>query len=156
MRGFGTDQDSIWGPDLDVLDKWYDANYYITACGAKDSRFYFIMTRGAKGYDGKKQVCSTRSSWAMAKKYISEQWKDGKIITGICYSTEKKEYLVVMTESSEGQNYGNYDSEWMDQEYKKGHYPTIIFHDPSDNKVLIVTTSDSNTYTIKTKHGLEK
>ena len=64
MRGFGTDQDSIWGPDLDILDEWYDANYYITACGAKDSRFYFIMTRGAKGYDGKKQVCRLRNKFA--------------------------------------------------------------------------------------------
>ena len=60
-----------------------------------------------------------------------------------------------MTESSESQSYGNFDSEWLDEEKKLGRYPTIIFHDP-DNKVLIVTTSDSNTYTIKTKHGLEK
>ena len=146
------------------VQKWYDADYRITACGARNSTIYYIMTRGAKGYAGKKQTCITKDSWHEAQEFISLQWKDGKILTGICYSTGKKQYLLVMTESSERQTYKLQttsqatDNDWMNEEFQEGHYPTIIFHDPSDSVVIVVVTSDSNRsgYIERSKHGLIK
>ena len=100
----------------------------------------------------------------LGTKHIKQQWADGKNLTGICYSTGKKQYFLVMTEQSAGQlqNYFTTDSDQeVDKWWKEGRHPTIIFRDPSDNKVLIVMTSDSsiqkgNDYVVRTKHGLIK
>ena len=164
MGNFGTDQGVAWDSDRSEIQKWYDADYRITACGARNSRFYYIMTRGAAGFGGKRQICTTKNSWDEAKEFISQQWKDGKILTGICYSTGLKKYLLVMTESSENQRYkwGTssqiVDWDWVNEEYRMGRYPTIIFHDPSDDRVMVVMTSDGNRsgYTIRTNYGLIK
>lgn len=37
--------------------------------------------------------------------HIQEGYKDGKAITGICYSTGLKQYFVVMTETPGKQSY---------------------------------------------------
>lgn len=33
---------------------------------------------------------------------------------------------------------------WIDEKYQKGLHPTIVFKDPTDDKVLIVMTEDEN------------
>ena len=127
---------------------WWDKGYMITACGARDSRFYCVMTRGAKGYEREKgQSWAIQSTWNEVKKYISEKWKEGMIITGICYSTGLKQYLVIMTESADGQSYHRGSegmSEWMEEQYEKKRHPTIIFTDPTDQEDFVVMTTDKN------------
>ena len=162
MKDFGTDQDITWDPDMSTVQQWYDKRYRITACGARNSTFYYIMTRGAKGYDKKNQICKIKDSWQEADEYIRQQWEDGKLLTGICYSTGLKQYLLVMTESSGEQSYSwgtssqIVDFDWVEEEYDRGLSPTIIFHDPSSDRVLVVMTSDSNRsgYIIRQMHGL--
>ena len=164
MDDFGTTQGVAWDSDMSTVQEWFDAGYHITACGARNSQFYYIMTRGAMGYDGKKQTCTLKDSWGEAEDYIRQQWEKGYVLTGICYSTGKKQYFLVMTQSSEGQtqshNWGTtsqaVDFNWVEEECRMGREPTIIFHDPSDNLVLVVTTSDRNRSgsSIRPKHGL--
>ena len=148
LGDFGTDQGVAWDLGEPDLKEWWDNGYMITACGARDSRFYYVMTRGAKGFErGIGQSWAKQSTWNEVKKYISEKWKEGMIITGICYSTGLKQYLVIMTESSEGQDYkweSEGISEWMDEQYEKKHHPTIIFTDPIDQDDFVVMTTDKN------------
>ena len=71
------------------------------------------------------------------------------LLNRICYSTGKKQYLLVMTESSAGQSFHwgiseALDYKWVKEKYHNGLYPTIIFHDPSDDLVVVVMTSNSN------------
>jgi len=137
MDEFGTTQGVAWDSDMSKVQEWFDAGYHITACGARNSRFYYIMTLAATGYEGKRQTCATKDSWDEAKEWILRQWEDGKILTGICYSRGKKKYFLVMTEYSAGQSYvwGTHsraaDYDLVSLEYCKRLYPTIIFHDPS-------------------------
>ena len=163
MEDFGTSQEITWDSDMSEIQQWYDADYRITACGARNSRFYYTMTLGATGYDGKEQICAIKDSWVEANEFISQELEDGKILTGICYSTGMKQYFLVMTESSASQSIRGtisqaVDYDWVYEEYSKGLSPTIIFHDPSFNLVLVVMTSDTNRsgYLIRPKHGLMK
>lgn len=155
MWGFGDDQKVIrlsrhyedYEDYEDALLEHFIEDYSVTACGARYSTFFFVMTKGAEGYDDKLQSVFTGNTWADTKKKIGRESKKGKIITSICYSTDKEEYLVVMTESYESQNFrwstGNEeDQKWENEEKAKGRRPNIIFKDPTDGRLLIVATSD--------------
>ena len=109
MEYFGTTQIVTWGSDMSNVQIWYDKGYSITACGARHSTFYFIMTHGAEGYDGQNQTWTTKDSWDEAKEYIDQKLDEGMMLTGICYSTGKKQYFLVMTESLSDQIYQIYD-----------------------------------------------
>jgi len=130
----------------DIEKKWKEG-FKITACAARGSTFYIVMTKGTNEYKGR-QVWFTRNSWQEANSDIQKYYNEGKAITGICYSTGLGQYFVVMTETPQGQDYEMFDNEtardnWEDEKYKEGFHPTIIFKDPTD-KTLVVMTTDEN------------
>ena len=99
------------------------------------------MTEDTKEYHGKQQKWFTRSTWEETNDEIQEGYKEGKAITGICYSSGLKLYFVVMTASEEGQCFSQFDTTerkaMNDRElgkFERGLYPTIIFKDPTDNR----------------------
>lgn len=148
MEGYGTNQSILTGTD-DIGEKW-DNGLMITACAARDSTFYIIMTEDTKEYHGKGQKWFTRNTWKDASDEIQEGYRDGYAITGICYSTGLKQYFVAMTETPERQDYKWFNvteedcQPWLDQKYLEDLHPTIIFKDPTDATILIVTTEDEN------------
>ena len=152
MKNFGTAQAIL--TDTSDIKKKFDEGFHITACAARGSSFYIIMTKGTKEYIGKVQELFTRRTWKGIASEIDRGCKEGKRITGICYSTGLGQYFVVMTEMPEVQRYKWFENtgeghaarkDWMEKKYKKGFYPTIIFNDPTDNKFLIVMIQDENT-----------
>ena len=149
MEGYGTTQVII--NSMDDLKKEWDDGLRITSCAALDSTFYIVMTKDTKEYDGKRQTCSTRSTWTDTREKIREGYKEGRVITGICYSTGLKQYLLVMTKMPQEQTYrwfGNTEriarSDWEQEKFKQGFHPTIIFKDPTGNETLSVMTKDEN------------
>ena len=122
------------------------------------------MTKGTKECTGKGQEWFTRSEWKEIRSEISRVYKEGKGITGICYSTGLGQYFVVMTEMAEGQCYEWFENtdqghgaldKWVTEKWNEGFHPTIFFHDPTDKKILCVMTKDENRpdyqYRINTK-----
>ena len=103
MEGYGTKQVIIDSTD-DIQKQWKDG-LEITSCAALDSTFYIVMTKDTKEYDGKGQKWFTRSTWTETRDEIQEGYKEGKVITGICYSTGLEQYLVVMTKMPQRQSY---------------------------------------------------
>ena len=149
MEGYGTKQAIIDCTD-DIEERW-DDGLKITSCAALNSSFYIIMTKGTKEYHGKQQMWFTRGSWKRANDEIQEGYREGKAITGICYSRGLKLYFVVMTASMGRQCSRWFDrteeeamNDWEQKKHDEGFYPTIIFNDPTDNKTLIVMTEDKN------------
>ena len=151
MKGFGTSQSIV--TDTANIEKNWDEGLRITACAARGSTFYIVMTKDAKEYQGKAQTWFTRSTWNEVDSKIQKEYKNRKAITGICYSTGLKQYFVVMTKMAAGQCYrwhGNSKEEckarskWVDDKYQEGFHPTIVFNDPTDDKILIVMTEDKN------------
>ena len=151
MEGFGTSQLIV--KDMFANMKKGDDGYSITACAARGSTFYTVMTKDTKEYQGKAQAWFTRNTWIEVHREIQKEYKNGKAITGICYSTGLKQYFVVMTEMTAEQCYkwrGNSNKEriahskWMDEKHNEGFHPTIVFNDPTDDKILIVFTKDEN------------
>ena len=99
------------------------------------------MTEDTKEYHGKQQKWFTRSTWEETNDEIQEGYKEGKAITGICYSSGLKLYFVVMTASEEGQCFSQFDTterkamnDWELGKFERGLYPTIIFKDLTDNR----------------------
>ena len=149
MDGYGTKQVIIESTD-DIQKQWKDG-LKITSCAALDSTFYIVMTKDTKEYDGKGQKWFTRSTWTETRDKIQEGYKEGKVITGICYSTGLKQYLVVMTKMPQRQTYRWFDtaetiamSDWEREKFKQGFHPAIIFKDPTVNETLSVMTKDEN------------
>jgi len=75
--------------------------------------------------------------------------KAGYTVTGICYSTGLKRYLVVLTEIPEVQSSHYFDDPtavlgWIEEKSHVGYHPTLIFRDPTVDKTLAVMTSDEN------------
>ena len=153
MEGFGTEQEVTWAEGADT-DKartktWWDAGYMITACGARQRRVYFVMTRGAKGFEASlAQAYFSRGTWKKIETEITKHYSEGKRITGVCYSTGRQLYLVVMTQSTAGQAYrwrtGSEaeDAKWVNDWRAKGRHLTIVFKDPTNQKILVVVTED--------------
>ena len=130
MKGYGTKQVIVKSTD-DIQKQW-DDGLMITSCAALDSTFYIVMTKDTKEYDGKGQTWFTRSTWTDTREEIQEGYKEGKVITEICYSTGLQQYLVVMTKMPQGQTYGWFDtaetiamSDWEDEKFKQGFHPTV-------------------------------
>ena len=147
MENYGTAQSII--TNTSDIKKMYDVGFRITACAARGSTFYVIMTKDTKEYKRKAQACFIRSTWNDACTEINAEFSGGKHVTGLCYSTGLKLYFVVMTEKADGQylywfNDGNARNNWMDEKWKEGFHPTIIFRDPNLNKTLVVMTADKN------------
>lgn len=147
MEGYGTNQ-AILKNTADIKKNW-DEGLKITSCTALDSTFYIIMTKDTKECHGKGQMWFTHGTWKKANDEIQEGYQNGKIITGICYSTGRKKYFVVMTASMREQCFRWFDmtekmNDWEDKKYKQGFHPTIIFIDPTDKNTLIVMTKDKN------------
>ena len=146
MENYGTSQ-CVRTNVHDIEKKW-EQGFKITACAARGSTFYIIMTKDTNEYKGR-QVWFTRNSWQEANNDIQKYYNEGKAITGICYSTGLGQYFVVMTETPQGQTYEWFDNgtarvNWENEQYKDGFHPTIIFKDPTDNKTLVVMTTDEN------------
>ena len=149
MAGYGTKQVMIESTD-DIKKQW-DDGLSITSCAALHSTFYIIMTKDIKEYHGKQQKWFTCRTWKATNDEIQKGYQEGKAITGICYSSGLKLYFVVMTASMGGQCFrwfrtteGEARNDWENKKYDQGFHPTIIFKDPTDNKILSVMTRDEN------------
>ncbi|KAL9953313.1 hypothetical protein ACROYT_G040711 [Oculina patagonica] len=103
MKYYGTDQTFLTNT-FDIQEKWTEG-FKITACAARGSTFYVIMTKDTKEYKDKTQTWFTCSTRERLNSKVQEKYEEGKAITGICYSTGLKKYFVVMTETPEGQTY---------------------------------------------------
>ena len=147
MKKYGTDQTII--TNTSDIEKKLDEGFNITACAARGLIFLVIMIKGTEEYKGKAQTWFTRSTWDKANNEIQKGRKEGKVITGICYSSGLGRYFVAMTTTREGQCYHRFDDgiariKWMDEKSEKGFHPTIIFKDPTDQKIVVVMTTDDN------------
>ena len=161
MKGYGTKQVIIESTD-DIQKQWKDG-LKITSCAALDSTFYIVMTKDTKEYDGKGQKWFTRSTRTETRDEIQEGYKEGKVITGICYSTGLEQYLVVMTKMPQRQSYRLFGktekkafSDWEHEKFEQGFHPTIIFEHPTENLTLSVMTEDENRsdYVRRRRHKL--
>ena len=149
MEGYGSEQFILKSTD-DILKLWNDG-LQITSCAALNSSFYIIMTKHTREYHGKLQMWFTRSTWQETNNEIQKGYQKGKAITGICYASGLKLYFVVMTASIGEQCFMWFDTtegkamdDWKTEKYDQGFHPTIIFKDPTDDKILIVMTKDEN------------
>jgi len=131
---------------VNVKKKW-EKGFKITACASRGSKFYIIMTKDTHEYKGRRQLFFTRKSWQGVSSEIEKYYKEGKVITGICYSTGLGKYFVVMTETPQGQAYERFDNStargnWVQEKHKERFHITTIFKDPTDNNILMVMTKD--------------
>ncbi|KAJ7373211.1 hypothetical protein OS493_014359 [Desmophyllum pertusum] len=85
MENYGTDQTII--TNTSDIKKKRGEGFKITACAARGSTFYVIMTKDTEEYKGKAQTCFTRSTWTEANNEIQKEYKEGAVITGLCYSS---------------------------------------------------------------------
>jgi len=148
MENYGTSQSIV--TNLDDIEKKWKEGFMITACAARGSTFYVVMTKDTNEYKGG-QSWFTCNSWVEAHNEIQKDYKEGRAITGICYSTGLGQYFVVMTETPKGQAFAWYRSDqvtarcnWEDEKYTEGFDTTIIFRAPADEKILFVMTQDEN------------
>ena len=167
MQEFGTEQYVTWTSytddrstaqvsrstpvgcgNLAEVERWLEAGFRITACGARHDTFYYVMTAGAKGFEGMRQRCILRATWAEVEAELKHT--AGMVMTGICYSMKLGIYLVVTTESSAKQRRWwrdsgmDHDYTWLDDLCQKGFHQTIYFRCPRTKKVLDVVTEDKN------------
>ncbi|KAL9953319.1 hypothetical protein ACROYT_G040717 [Oculina patagonica] len=145
IQGYGTSQ-AIVTNTSDIAKKWNEG-FQITACAAWGSTFYVVMTKDTEEYKDKTQTWFTCNTWTKVNNEIQNGFKERRAITGICYSTGLQQYFVVMTTTPEDQIYERFDngtegSDWVKDKYQQGFYPTIIFKNPTDNKILVVVTKD--------------
>ena len=144
MANYGSAQTIL--TNTSDIEKLMNDGFKITACAAWGSTFYIVMTKGTREYKGK-QRWFTANSWDKATKLIQENQDEKRVVTGICYSTGQKMYLVVVMETPQEQIYkkvcdvADLDN-WMKEQHKEGFHPTIIFKDPTDKKTLVVMVND--------------
>ena len=154
LTNYGTAQTIL--TDTSQIDKAMEGGFKITSCAARGSTFYIIVTKGSREYKGK-QAWFTLNSWDETDKLIQKNQKKNKVVTGICYSTGQRKYLVVMMETPQYQSYKKFHrvadlEKWVkEQHHKEELHPTIIFKDPTDNKTLVVMIGDRDRsqYTFK-------
>ena len=144
MKNYGSAQTIL--TNTSDIEKLMKDSFKITACAAWGSTFYIIMTKGTREYK-RKQTWFIKKSWGEAAKLMQENKDKKKVVTGICYSTGQKAYLVVVMETSQDQIYKKFCDvddldNWMKEQHKEGFHPTIIFKDPTDNKTLVVMVKD--------------
>ena len=149
MKNYGSDQ-TIVTNILDI-EKAYEEGFRLTACAARGSTFSFVMTKDTDEFHDKNQKWFTRTSWEDVAFKLDKQYKKGKALTGICYSSGQERYFVVLTETPQKQKYKWFDhsdtttrDDWMGAQHERGYHPTIIFKDPADGTILVVMTMDEN------------
>ena len=80
------------------------------------------MTKNVVGYHGKNQFISIinykSGPRSEIKNTIFQDWKNGFVITGICYNHGLSEYLVIMTKSNASQSYGWFDPSEESEQFK--------------------------------------
>ena len=148
MENYGTDQCIATKP-FQINKRWNDG-FEITACAARDSNFYIVMTKNTDEYSGTTQTFCFRNTWNETYTTINERHKAGYTVTGICYSTGLRKYFVVMTMIPEVQSSYYFNDpatalNWMEEQYHVGYHPTVIFTAPTLQKTLVVVTKDENT-----------
>ena len=167
MGTFGTNQAII--TNTSDIQRFWEDGFMITACAAQGSTFYIIMTKGTKEYGEKSQEWITGNTWLEVDTEIRKSYQTGKVITGICYSTGLEQYFVVMTWMSQDRRQcyawqtnstkeGYFKREkWVKKKSEEGCHLTIIFNDPTDDKILFVMTKDGNIseYTYKINHKMK-
>lgn len=146
MRDFGTNQ-YIFASTSIIRKKEEDLK--ITACTARGSTFYVVMTKDTKEYNGKAQSWFTSNTWSDVQIQIQKGYSERKKITGICYSVGLHKYFVVMTEeSSQWQRCRLFntssDAKQWSKEILEDDQTAIEFHVPVEGKFLVVVTKDKN------------
>ena len=154
MTNYGSAQKIL--TDMSDIEKERRDGFKITACAAWGSTFYVIMTKGTREFRGR-QRWFTPKSWEEAEKLIQENQEKKRVVTGICYSTSQKTYLVVVMESPQDQIYKKFCDvaaldKWVKKQYKEGFHPNIIFKDATDNKTLVVMVKDGKMVTYVCKY----
>ena len=147
MENYGTDQ-CIVTNSFQIYERWNDG-FEITACAAWGSNFYIVMTKDTDEYSGTTQTFFFRNTWNETYTSINERRKAGYTVTGICYSTGRRQYFVVMTKIPEVQSRYYFNDpatalNWMEEQYHVGYHPTVIFTTPTLHKTLVVVTKDEN------------
>jgi len=153
LTNYGTEQKIL--TNTSDIEKARKDGFKITSCAARGPTFYIIMTKGTREYK-KKQAWFTLNSWNEAKSVIQENQDNGRVVTGICYSTGQRKYLVVVMGTSQHQIYQKFRDvtemdNWVKKEHKQQFHPSIIFKDPCDGKTLVVMIRDRDrsSYTCK-------
>ena len=142
----------------DLEEKWEDG-FKITSSAARGSTFYIVMTKDTKEYQDKSQIWFTFDTWKDTYDKITERYKARYIVTGICYSTGRRQYFVVFTRIPEVQSSLYFDDtavalNWMEEQHHVGYHPTLIFNIPTLNKqTLVVMTTDGNRSSYEYKFG---
>ena len=160
MAKYGTAQEII--TNVSDIKKKGEDGFEITSIAARGSTVYIVMTEGTKEYRGKRQILFFVKSWKEICDKINKQLKAGFTVTGICYSTGLRKYLVVMTEIPEVQS-NHYFADtavalnWMEEQHHVGYYPSLIFTVPTLSKTVVVMTTDEkrSSYVYKFGYKLE-
>jgi len=147
MEKYGTAQ-ALVTKFSDIQKKWKEG-FRITSCAARGPTFFIIMTKDTEEYRDKLQMCFNRNTWNKTCGEINKHIKAGYTVTGICYSTGLKRYLVVMTKIPEVQSSHYCDDttavlDWIEEKRHVGYHPTLIFRHPTVDKTLAVVTTDEN------------
>ena len=146
MTNYGTAQKIL--TNTSDIEKERKDGFKITACAARGSTFYAIMTKDTREHKGRQQWF-TPKSWDEAERRIQENQDKKRVVTGICYSTDQKKYLVVVMETSQDQIYKKFCDvadldKWVKKQYREGFHPNIIFKDPTDDNTLVVMVKDES------------
>ena len=147
MENYGTNQCIVMNL-IQIYEKRNDG-FEITACAARGSNFYIIMTQDTDEYSDRAQIYFFRNTWNETYTKIRNKWDARYTVTGICYSTGLRKYFVVMTKMPEVQSRYYFNDlatvlNWMEEQYHVGYHPTVIFTDPTLHKTLVVVTKDKN------------
>ena len=103
LENYGSAQ-TILTNTSDIKEKENDG-FKITACVARGSTFYIVMTKGTREYKEKLQAWFTLNSWDEVKQLLQENKDTERVLTGICYSSGLSKYLVVVMETPQNQIY---------------------------------------------------
>ena len=146
MTNYGSAQKIL--TNTSDIEKESKDGFNITACAARGSTFYAIMTKDTREHKGRQQWF-TPKSWDEAERLIQENQDEKRVVTGICYSTGQKRYLVVVMETSQDQIYKKFCDvadldKWVKKQYREGFHPNIIFKDPTDDNTLVAMVKDES------------
>ncbi|PFX15689.1 hypothetical protein AWC38_SpisGene20084 [Stylophora pistillata] len=123
------------------MEHLWKLGFHITACVARNSTFYFVMTKNTQEYEGKLQLWFSFKKWSQTYSVIGYWLSEGYKVTGLCYSKGLGRYFVVMTQSCKVQVVFRFDSLHLlydDFITEEGFHPTILYETRErDNGELI-------------------